>query len=299
MNIEVKKDDTAHIFTYTQISDGLADDITTATIVLLSPTKQIQVASTAMTINDNVATYSNDFSATPTAGTYGIDRNYQVIMTIDGVEQFRLYDIVKYPFINNVTQNDLDAENKAGLVGKGLRTKGEADSGTTTTLVDTQLVGINSLLGGQLEIYTTSASQTTHMATITIHNTATGSLTFTPAIDDAVTTNRYNATSSFDNDIVLAGDKVQEALWKKDLRSTLILDNTQVNRMIVYKFFEMLFAKNRRSISETDVDHVNYLYYRDLYDSELNGLPLHYDSDENDAISDSEEKWKDSIRALR
>ncbi len=300
MNIEVKKDDTTHTFTFTKIENGLAVTISTATIVLLSPTKQIQVASTAMTISSNVATFINDFSATPTAGTYGIDRNYQVLMTIDGVEHLSLYDIVKYPFINNVTMDDLRNENEAGLVGKGLRTKGTADSGTTTTLIDTaELVGTKSLLGGQLEVYTTSASQQTHRATITAHNTGTGELTFTPAIDDAVTTNKYNATGSFDNDIILAGDKVQEALWKKDLRSYLILDNTQVNRMIVYKFFEMLFGKNRRAISETDVDHVNYLYYKDLYDGELNGLPLHYDRDQNDAISDSEEKQKDSARALR
>ena len=299
MNIEVKKDDTTHTFTFTKLENGLAVNISTATIILLSPTKDIQVASTAMTISANVATFINDFSGTPLAGDWNVKRNYQVLMTIDGVKHLRLYDIVKYPFINNVTMNDLDLENKAGLVGKGLRTKGTAESGTTTTLLDAQLIGVNTLVGGQLEVYTTSASEQTHRATITIHNTGTGELTFTPAIDDAVTTNKYNATSSFDADITLAGDKVQEALWKKDLRSYLILDNTQVNRMIIYKFFEMLFGKNRRAISDTDIDHVNYLYYKELYDNELNGLPLHYDRNENDAISESEEKRKDSARALR
>lgn len=299
MNLEVKEDST-FTFSFTKLVDGLASNISTATIVLLSNTGETQLSSTAMTINNNVATYANDFSGTPENGEWAVKKqNYQAIMTIDGVEYVRLFDIVRYPFINEVTGNDLLSENRGYLEGKGFRIKGRSDSGTVNTLVDTRLIGADDLTGGQLEVYTNSASEQGYVGKITDHNTTTGTLTFTPDRETAVSTNEYNATSSWDSDIQSAGEIVRESLWKQDRRPYLIIDNTQVSRLIIYKFFERLSAKCRRAISDEDVDHINYMYYSDLYQREMAGMSLRYDENDDGKISSTEEKtrkWTVDVR---
>ena len=289
MNIEVRED-SSYTFTYTKIVNGLASDITTATIALYDKAGTTQLAITAMSILANVATYTVDFSGTPAGGAWDLNMNYKAVMIIDGVYVVRLFDIVKYPFVNEVTQLDLEAENSGALVGKGARVKGTATSGTTSTLIDTRLVGIDTLAGGQVEVYSTSASGSSHLAEITAHNTTTGQITFAPVRDTAVADgDNYNAAGSFDNRITEAGEIVKEQLWMQDRRPYLIIDNSQVKRMIIYKFFERLFAQNRRSISDEDVDHINYVYYRELYEN-MWKLPLRYDSTEDGNIGDLEER---------
>ena len=299
MNIEIRED-SSYTFTYTKIVNGLASNISTATIGLYDNSGVVQVASVAMNITDNVATYTVDLSGAPLGGSWDVNINYKAVMVIDGEYVVRLFDIVKYPFINEVTQLDLEAENSGALIGKGARVKGTATSGTISTLIDTRLVGIDTLAGGQVEIYTTSASGSSHLASITAHNTTTGEITFSPVRDTAVAVGAdYNATCSFDGRITTAGEIVQEQLWMQDRRPYLIVDNSQVKRMIIYKFFERLFAQNRRAISEDNVDHVNYLYYRELYEN-IWKLPLKYDETEDGNIEDLEDRDnRISIRIVR
>ena len=94
MNIEARED-SSYTFTYTNIVNGLASDITTATIALFDKAGTTQLATTAMSIAANVATYTVDFSGTPAGGAWDLDMNYKAVVIIDGDYIVRLFDIVK------------------------------------------------------------------------------------------------------------------------------------------------------------------------------------------------------------
>jgi hypothetical protein len=297
VNIEIK-DDSTYTFTFTKIVNGLPSDITSATIALFSPSGSGYLAAVAMDIASNVATKEIDFSD-DAGGAWSLDQNYKAVMIIDGVTYVRLFDVVRYPFVNEVTQVDLENENAGALIGKGLRVSGKASAGTVGTLTDSRLIGIGSLKGGQLEIFSNFSTIASHNAQITAHDTTTGVLTFTPVRVAAVSTENYSASSSFDNQIEQAGEIVCEQLWMQERRPYLIIDNSQVKRMIIYKFFSRLFAQNRRSMREEDVDHVNYLYYDDLY-MKMWKLPLRYDrTNDGNIAKDEERDINRSVRIIR
>ncbi len=296
MNLEVQEDDAAFVFTFTKIENDLASTITTGTITILNPGGTEIVASTSMVLVTNVATHTQDFSV---LADFKIDQNFQAIMVIDGVTHLRLFDIVKYPFINEVTINELENENREAIDKAGAILKSKADSGSGTTLVDAEISGTETFKGGELEIYPAVATDETTRHEITDFTVATGTFTFTPARSPVVSTQSYTARRSFAEDIARAGDIVQGDLWKIDRRAYLILDNTQINNMIVFKFFERYFRKKYKVRSEEDQNFNKYTDYQDDYKSELTGLPLRYDLDEDDVIADDESRIKDSIRVIR
>jgi len=145
MNIEIKEDAT-YTFSFTKYVNDIATTISTATITTKDPGGDtILTAGTAMTISTDTATYALDTSL---VADYAIDKNFQAIMTIDGVDYLRLFDIVKYPFVNNVTIVELENENRNALDIAGFKADGEAESGTTTTAVDASFIGQDTYLGG-------------------------------------------------------------------------------------------------------------------------------------------------------
>lgn len=295
MNIEIK-DDATYIFSFTKYVNDTETNISTATISTKTPGGTEILASTNMGLSGATATYSLDTSLDD---NYEVDRNFQAILVIDGVTYIRLFDIVKYPFVNEVTVVDLQKENRSALELAGFKKEGEAESGTTTTAIDSRFIGADTYAGGEIEIYPIDNSELPEKFTITAFNDATGQFTFSPARGTAVSTNQFQVRRAFTEEIARAGDIVQSDLLKKDQRAYLILDNSQINNMIVYKFFELLFAKRRTSNNEDDRDNVQYNYYRDLYASEYNGLPLAYDLNNNGYIDDDEMSIKDSVRFIR
>lgn len=300
MNLEVKEDDSSYDFTFTKYVNDTQTNITTATISIKNPAGTEFVASTSMSgTGSPTVTYTVDFSSDPSAGTWKVDRHYQAIMVIDGVTHIRLFDIVKFPFVNEVNIDHLRDENRDALDRIGYLVDGDAVSGTTTTLVDGTKTGEDTFLGGEIEIYPADPDERSTFHTITAFDDGTGTFTFSPARGTAVGTNRYTARRSFAEDIQRSSDLVKNQLWKKDQRAYLILDNTQVNNMVIYKFFERAFARRRKQISDDNSDHVQYMYYRDLYNSEFDGLPLMYDIDNDGLIQDDEQAIKEPIRLKR
>ncbi len=300
MKLEAQEDDAAFVFTFTSYVNDIQTNITAATIVIKNPGGTELVASVAMSgTGTPTVTHTEDLSASPSAGEWEIARNYIAVLTIDGIDHIQLLDIVRYPFINEVNIDDLRNENRDALDIGGSKIEGTADSGSTTTVVDSTKVGADTFAGGAIEIYPADNSERSTFHTVDSFTSGTGTFTFSPARDDAVATNQYTVRRSYDEDITRAGDLVKSDLWKKTQRAYLILDNTQVRDMIVYKFFERLFIKRRKAISDDNSDHIQYLYYRDQFNNEYDGLPLAYDSDDDGIIDADEEAIKDGIRLLR
>ena len=299
MKIEVQENNTSFDFTFTSFVNDIQTNITAATIVIKNPAGTEFLASVAMSgTGTPTVTHTQDFTD-DTGGVWEIDRNYTAILTIDGVDHLRLFDIVRFPFVNEVNIDDLRNENRDALDQGGSKVEGTADSGSTTTVVDSTKVGAETFAGGRIEIYPAANDERSTFHTVDSFASGTGTFTFSPARDDAVATNNYTVRRSYAEDIDRAGTIVQSHLWKKAQRAYLILDNTQVRDMIVYKFFERLFIKRRIAIGDDNRDHTQYLYYRDQYNIEYDGLPLAYDSDDDGLIEDDEEAIKDSIRLQR
>lgn len=295
MNIEIKEDAT-YTFSFTKYENDTESNISAATISTKTADGTEILASTAMTISTTTATYALDTSAST---VYSVARNFRAEFIIDGVTHIRLFDIVRYPFVNEVTIVELEKENKGALDLAGFKSDGEASTGSTTTAVDTSFIGEDTYLGGEIEIYPADNSEKTETFTITAFNDSTGEFTFSPARTNAVSTNMFRVRQSFSTEISRAGEIVQSDLWKREQRAYLILDNSQIINMIVYKFFQLMFAKRRTSLNEDDRDHVQYLYYENLYTGEYNGLPLVYDLNNDGSLTDDEFAIKDSIRLVR
>ena len=296
MNLEVKQGSTNFIFSFTNYVNDVESNISTADIVIQNNAGTELVSSTSMTISGATATYTLNASNTT---NYPIDRNFKAILTIDGIDRVRLFDVVKYPFVNEVNIDSLRKENRSALELAGFKYDGDSESGTTSTLIDSSLIGQDTFAGGEITIYPLDNNVRAESFTVTDFNDSTGEITFSPARSTAITSERFTIRRSFKEDIERASVIVQSDLWKKNKRAYLILDNTQINNMIIYKFFERMFGKKKTTNNDDDSNYVQYIYYKDLYMSEFEGLPLVYDLNENGHIDDNEEFIKDSVRFLR
>ncbi len=285
MSIEIRED-SQYTFTYEKIRSDLPQLITTATIAVFDPEGNEMVAETDMSIAINVATYNQDFSIDPTDLEFELGQNYKVVYNIDGEVIVYLFDIVRYPFVNPVSDQDLINENPVVRLGVN-EAKGKANSGSTTTIVDTERTEVNQhWYGGQLEVLPLDDADQITKHQVDDYDKPTNTLTFTPARSVAVTTENYVLRRSYKAQIDLAGEKVTEDLNKNAKRIYLLLDSTQCKRLVIYKFFETYFQSKREATD--DKNDLQFKYYAEKYGAELNTIKLDYDADD-DGIIDSDE----------
>lgn len=292
MSIEIRKD-SQYTFTYEKIRSDLPQLITSATISIFDPKGNEMLAETDMSIAINVATYNQDFSVDPTGFEFDLGQNYKVIYTIDGEVIAYLFDIVLYPFVNPVTDQDLITENE--IVRRGVwEVKGQADSGSTTTILDTERTEANeSWYGGVLEVLPLDDANQITKHQINDYDRPTNTLTFEPARNVAITTENYVLRRSYKAQIDLAGEKVGEDLAKNAKRIALLLDSTQCKRLVIYKFFETYFQAKRQA--DGDSADLQFKYYSDKYAAELLSIKLDYDADEDGVIDEEEKAQSDFV----
>lgn len=285
MNIEIRKD-SSHVFEYEKLERNLPATILAASIRILASNGREILGTTPMTISGNKASYEADFSLSPLAERISLGRNFLAEMTIDRVVHNRLFDLVKYPFVNEVTEKDLADENR--IVSGGVNeARGEADSGDVNFLIDIERIEPEDFWkGGKLIVYPLENASGAEDQ-ITVHQT-TGFdsigkvLSFKPNRSTPITTESYSLRRSHSEGIRLAGEIVQADLWKKNKRSSLILDSTQVSRLIVYKFFERFFGE---LATGKDSEYAyQFERYKNLYGGEFENFPLLYDQNDDGGI---------------
>lgn len=279
--IEVRKDST---FTFTHFIESKNQPIipSTAYITIMDSAGTVLLNQTAMSIDGTtgVCTYAWD----STGNDAGF--NYQVKYELDSYDPvIRLFDIMLYPFINNVTDDDLFAEYK-GLKSGEYEASGEAQSGSGTTLVDVNRAEADDYWnGGRLEIY---QGQDVFIREITDFVLATSTLTFTPAMTTAITTEKYRLRKSFQEDINSAGRTVQLYFKTLEKRAYLVIDSYTLKRLIIYEFFKQYFFE---LMKKTDDEYgIKFTYYQNKYDTELRSLKLVYDENKDGIIDDNETK---------
>ncbi len=290
MNLEVQDKTTSFTFEYEQVENNLPVNISTALIKIFNSGGGELVTEKTMTIVDNKATHTQDFSVDPDNGEWTINRNFKAELKIDGKFILQLFNIVKYPFVNHIVDEDLFNEAEE-LSQNATNEVGEADSGSTTTLVHINRDEVDDHWnGGLIKIWqdVSTAKITEH--TITDFVSLTGTITFTPArVDAVVNGDNYSLRRSYQNDINRAGDIVKEDLLKKELRAYLILDDYQLKNLILWKTLERYFGA-RKSSGDEDTFTDRYKYFKNLYDTAYATLPLNYDIDEDGNIDPETEE---------
>ena len=286
MSIEVRLDG-QYTFTYEKIRSDLPQLITEATIAIYNADGEEMLAETDMSVAINVATYNVDFSVDPTDLEWELGQNYKVVYIIDGETIVYFFDIVNYPFINPVNDQDLITENP--IVKKGVwEVKGQADSGTVDTIIDTERTEVNEYwYGGIIDILPLDDADQVTSHRVNDYDNTTNTITFEPARSTAITTENYVLRRSYQSQINLAGEKVVEDLNKNAKRAYLLIDSTQCKRLVIYKFFETYFQALREA--EGDKNDLQFKYYSEKYASELNNLKVDYDEDEDGDITEEEQ----------
>ncbi len=278
--IEVLKDST---FTFTHFieSKNLPVVPSTAFITILDSSGGELLAKTAMTINGTTGVCTYAWASTGKE----VGFNYMAKYELDSLDPvIRLFDIMLYPFINNVTDDDLFAEYK-GLKSGDYDSSGTAQSGTTTTLVDINRAEADDYWnGGRIELY---VGQDVFIREITDFVLLTNTLTFTPALAAAVTTEKYTMRNSYQIDINFAGKNVQLYFKTLNKRAYLVIDSYTLKRLIIFEFFKQYFFELIKK--EDDEYFLKHKHYAKKYDTEIRSLKLVYDED-RDGASDPDEE---------
>lgn len=278
--IEIQKDST-YTFTHFIESKNLPIVPSTATITILESNGTEILASTAMTIDGTtgVCTYAWDSTGVE------VGMNYMVKYQLDSYDPvIRLFDVMLYPFVNNVTDDDLFSEYK-GLKTNYYEDSSQADSGATTTIVDSNRAEDDDHWnGGQLEIY---QSQKVYIRKITDYVQSTGTITFTPAMPSAITTEEYTIRQSYQEDIDRAGRVVQLQFKRIEKRAYLVIDSYTLKQLIIYEVLKQYFFEIMKE--EGDEFSIKYAYYASQYNAIFESLKLVYDEDESGTIEDGEE----------
>lgn len=292
MNLEIRED-SSYTFTFSKTVDNALKAMTSAQLLIYSNGGTVLQSATAMTVSSNVASKTIDFSTDPTGSTYDRARNYKAeyrVTWADATVEYvaQLFDIVMYPFVNLVTDQNLIDENR--MVEMGIQEEGgKASSGTTNTLIDLARVEPDDWWnGGKIFILPLLDDGKIYEVTVTDFVKSTGTLTFTPAIPAAVTTESYTLRRSYQTQINQAGNIVRDDIASQGKRAYLMIDTTQLNRLIIYKAMERYFQQIRKS--DTDQYHLQFDYYKKEYDKLFISIPLLYDADEDGSISDTEEE---------
>jgi hypothetical protein len=274
--IEVQKDST-YTFTYFKESQNTLVPLSSATIKITDSAGNVLQDTINMTISSDVATYAWD----STGNDAGL--NYQVIFTINSEPIVRLFDIMLYPFRNDVTDDDVINEYKS-IKNEQSEASGTSQSGTTTTLVDLNRGELNDHWnGGEIQIY---QNQSVFTRTVTDFVLSTNTITFSPALETAVSTDDYTIRTSFQDEIDRAGKNVQLHFRALEKRAYLVLDNYTLKRLIVFEVLKQYFFGNIKD--DTDEFSIKYTHYADRYKTEMESLKLVYDEDGSGTIDDDE-----------
>ena len=277
--IEIEKDST-YTFTHFVESSNLPIVPSTATIIVMESNGTELLASTAMTIDGTtgVCTYAWDST--------GNDVGMNYIVKYDLSDQnpvVRLFDIMLYPFVNNVTDDDLFSEYR-GLKSNTYEDTGTAQSGSTTTLVDNNRAEADDHWnGGSIEIY---QGQKVYTREITDFVQSTGTITFTPAMTVALTTEDYTLRQSYQEDIDRAGTVVQLQFKSLEKRAYLVIDSYTLKRLITYEVLKQYFFELMKA--EGDEFDIKYNHYAKKYQTEMESLKMVYDADESGTVDDDE-----------
>jgi len=164
----------------------------------------------------------------------------------------------------------------------------KADSGTTTTVVNSSLID-----GADVSnrfVCFISGSNIGIDRIITNFATETGTITFT-ALDNTITSSDEFCivATGFQSDVIQAEKVIENDLRNKGYKLELFLTEPQLKEMYIYKTIELVCASLMNDGDNEDIYFVHYNRFRKLYEIETNTMIADYDKNEDGAIGDNEE----------
>jgi len=291
--IQVSKN---HIFTWQFYQNGLQIIPTSGTITITDKAGTAIVSAAAVTVSA-----TGDVSYTFLAAANNtIDTNFKIILSYIYATltytQFYLFDVVRCPVINQISDEDLFvhlAELRDRVKDK---TVPSSATGTTVTTTASALRANNvDYTGGFLSIYYVDSagcgSVTQHDARVTAYSKTTGAITFTPAFTVAIPSGTsLSIRPSYQAYI----DNAFNSYTIPDVRKVVgraagFIDSNVVNNMSIYKSLEIYCFSQVETLE--DKWSIRATRYRELYAEQLNKMQEAYDVNGDGNMSDTDRDY--------
>lgn len=238
------------------------------------------------------ATIATDGTCSYTPGTTVTDDYEENLkaawnLTIDGGVQkhIQLFDVVNFKLYPQITDEDLISECSQLQDGRYLH-YGTADSGTTTTLVDIELMEYKDdhWKGGTLEIVDGTNSGSKEV--VSAFDRTTGTVTVSSAFGSAIdSTSKYVVRRTFQREIDRAWDDMMAMVLQKGYRPALIMNSEELTPSHIA--FALSKVCRDLSIQQDDVWWARAEFYEERFNVLWNAMVFKYDSDE-DQLADDE-----------
>lgn len=260
---------------------------TSANITIFQPgTTTELVAQTTMTVgSDGLLSYSLTAENNETA-----DENYKAVINyLVGSDTF--YTTFYYDVVNSkihIVISDIDVVNEfPQFRNGGYRTNGQAESGSTTTIVDTKNLSGEMFPDDYFTGGTAYSIDKNETKFITDFVSSTGTVT-TEAFSSAISTDQYVLTRSYTNEIKRAFEKIEDLLNRSGRRPHLVIDSGDLREVhIMYAVAEV--AKGMVTENEGSLWWDIWKDYDKRAFAIFNDISLKYDSSEDGVITEGEE----------
>lgn len=263
--------------------------IPASALITLYGTNGTSVLQSQASASVNATTGEMTYSLT-TTHTANLGLNYKATWeyVVSGVTYYKtqLFDVVMSILFISITDDDL-YKHLPSLAKTNVQQSGTATAGTSSTLVDTikRKEVDDYWVGGTIDIISgTGAGQS---RTITDFVQSTSTITVSPVFTTTPdTTSVYKIVRSFYQAIEQSFQKIEQLLYDKGKRSSLILESSQISLPLIYKTLETIAM----DLSDEDGDKWDrvHKYYKEEFDKVWNGLKLDYDEDESGGIQGDE-----------
>ena len=254
---------------------------TAATVSIYDGANALVSAATATIAADGAVTYIPGTTVTEDA-----EENLKAewTLTIDSAARkvVQLFDVVNFKLFPMVSDEDLISE-CAQLQTEGYRAYGTADSGTTTTLVDIELMEYrdNHWEGGTLEILGGTNSGTKRVVASSVK--ATGTVTVSSAFSSAIdSTSKFMLRRTYQREIDRAWDDLMERIISKGNRPALIMNSESLKPTHIMWALEKICRD--LSTTQDDIWWARSEYYSQRAAAWWNQLVFLYDSDEDEQV---------------
>ncbi len=210
--------------------DGAIIIPASATVTIYKPTDNNTI------LEDEAMTVGSDglMSVSLTATQNGeLGENYKAVITYiyngSADKAVRFYDVVNARLVSVVTDSDVTGE-LPQLKGSGWKVMGTSESGSTTTIVDSELVNYpdDYFKGGSA--YSIDKDE---LREVTGFDSATGTV-LTSSFSSVISVDKYILTRSFKVEIGRAFEKIEENLSNLGRRPSLVLDPYDLKEVHIY-----------------------------------------------------------------
>jgi hypothetical protein len=239
-----------------------------------------EVSASSITVSaDGVCSY---IPGTAVTADYQENGRAEWTLNFDGysARYVQLFDIVQYPILSQITDEDLISE-CSELQGQKYMAHGTADSGSASSLVDSELVEYEDdhWKGGTVEIV--AGTNAGEWRVISTSDRETGTLTVSTSFTVSITaTSEYVVRRTFQREIDRAFEDMCSDVSARGYRPALIISSDDLKPAHAF----LTLSKVCRNLSQNpdDIWWKRADLYAEKYSGSMSAMKWLYDSDEDE-----------------